>query len=68
LRAVQSSPLKSLNIEFIWSEHVASLPTFEEVLGSLKDWLGDDVKASGLANVGLATGNDEVLRVWLARE
>ena len=68
LRAVQSGPLKSLNIHIVWSDDLASVPTFAEVLGSLKDWLGDwlgeNTKAPGLANVELVTGNDERLRIF----
>jgi hypothetical protein len=72
LRAVQSSPLTSLNIQFVWSDDVVSAPTFAEVFGGLKDWLGDwlceDMKTSGLANVELITGNDERLRIWLTED
>ena len=69
LRAVQSSPLKSLNIHFVWSNDVASVPTFAEVLGSLKDWLGDwlgmDMEASVLAKVELIDSENHAFRIQL---
>jgi len=69
LRAVQSSPLTSLNVHFVWSEGMASAPMFSSVLGSLKDWLGNWLGETnnrpGLANIDATNVEGEKFRAGL---